>query len=148
MLGGSVGRVPVHAVDLDGEFAAADRGVQQQARHRVAEAPVERVGHQRQVVAIAHVDLEPGARAEAWRASTGEAVVPGDAITASASGLDPHISLAGADVQIARVARARNLDPKTVREIVAAHTQGPQLGFLGQQRVNVLELNLALDAQQ
>ena len=74
--------------------------------------------------------------------------VPIDLVTQSGGGLDPHISLAGADVQIARVARARNLDPKRVREIVAAHTQGPQLGFLGQQRVNVLELNLALDAKQ
>lgn len=74
--------------------------------------------------------------------------VPIELVTQSGGGLDPHISPAGAEVQIARVALARNLDPEWVREIVAAHTHGPQLGFLGQQRVNVLELNIALDAQQ
>ena len=72
--------------------------------------------------------------------------VPGELVTQSGSGLDPDLSPAGAQVQIARVAQARNLDPRRVAELVAVHTQGPQFGFLGQPRVNVLALNLALDA--
>ncbi|CAN7368379.1 potassium-transporting ATPase subunit KdpC [Microbacterium sp. LjRoot45] len=71
--------------------------------------------------------------------------VPADAVTASASGLDPHISPAYARIQIDRVAAARGLDPERVRELVADHTQGPDLGFLGEAVVNVVELNAALD---
>ena len=72
--------------------------------------------------------------------------VPGELVTQSGGGLDPDLSPAGAQVQIARVAQARNLDPRRVEELVVVHTQGPQFGFLGQPRVNVLALNLALDA--
>jgi K+-transporting ATPase ATPase C chain len=68
-------------------------------------------------------------------------------VTASASGLDPHISPAAAEYQAARVAMARNLAPDRVREVVRLHTEGRQFGILGEPRVNVLTLNLALEAQ-
>jgi K+-transporting ATPase ATPase C chain len=75
------------------------------------------------------------------------AAVPADALTASASGLDPQISPAYAAIQVARVAAARGLTEEDVRALVAEHTQGRDLGFLGDETVNVLELNLALAAQ-
>lgn len=71
--------------------------------------------------------------------------VPVDLVTASASGLDPHISPAAAEYQLARVARVRNLRTDAVRKLVAEHTESRQFGILGEPRVNVLELNLALE---
>ena len=73
------------------------------------------------------------------------APVPIDLVTTSASGLDPHISLQNAELQVPRVAKARNLGEDKVRELIRQNTDGPDLGFLGDPGVNVLTLNLALD---
>jgi K+-transporting ATPase ATPase C chain len=72
--------------------------------------------------------------------------VPADAVTASASGLDPHISLRNAELQAPRVAKVRGLSEDKVRELIRANTDAASLGFLGEPGVNVLELNLALDS--
>ncbi|KRA46452.1 potassium-transporting ATPase subunit KdpC [Pseudoxanthomonas sp. Root630] len=73
--------------------------------------------------------------------------VPGDLVTQSGGGIDPHLSPAAVRIQIARVARARGVDAATIERLVASHTEAPQFGVLGAPRINVLELNLALDAQ-
>jgi potassium-transporting ATPase KdpC subunit len=77
---------------------------------------------------------------------TNTARVPVDLVTASASGLDPDISVAAAEYQAARVARVRGIAPDAVRALIAKHTQGKLLGVIGEPRVNVLELNLSLDS--
>ncbi len=78
---------------------------------------------------------------------TPKAPIPADAVTASASGLDPHISPASAQAQTARVAKARGISVDQANQVIARFTEGPDLGLLGEPRVNVLKLNLALDQQ-
>ena len=88
-------------------------------------------------------------RVAAYRSENGIALsvkIPADAVTASASGLDPHISIRNAELQCARVANVRGISEAAVRSLIQNHTDGPDLGFLGEPGVNVLELNLALDA--
>jgi potassium-transporting ATPase KdpC subunit len=77
-----------------------------------------------------------------------EADVPADAVTASASGLDPHISPAYAAIQVDRIAAARGIPAAEVRQVIARYTNGPDLGYVGDPTVNVLQVNLALDALQ
>ena len=85
--------------------------------------------------------------ADAIRADTGARVIPADAVTTSASGLDPHISPAYARLQAARVAQARGIDVAAVQQVIDSNTEGALLGFIGQPRVNVLLTNRALDAR-
>jgi K+-transporting ATPase ATPase C chain len=88
------------------------------------------------------------AAVDAYRKQNGlaaDALVPADAVTSSASGLDPHISPANAAIQAVRVARTRNLELGKIRELVEKYTDKPWLGIVGDPGVNVLKLNLALD---
>jgi K+-transporting ATPase ATPase C chain len=82
---------------------------------------------------------------EKLQAENPDQPVPIDLVTSSASGLDPHISPAAAEFQVPRVARERGMNEEELRNVVAAHTEGRQFGFLGERRVNVVELNLDLD---
>lgn len=92
--------------------------------------------------------IEESRAAVAARERIAPAAVPIELITQSGGGLDPHITPQGARVQAARVTRARGLAAAQVEALIAAHIEAPQFGLLGQARVNVLELNLALDAMQ
>jgi potassium-transporting ATPase KdpC subunit len=83
-----------------------------------------------------------------WQQENPGKPIPADLVTASGSGLDPDISPASAEFQVARVAQARGMNPEEVRRIVAKHSQARQYGLFGEARVNVLELNLDLDAMQ
>lgn len=85
--------------------------------------------------------------ADALRAETGAAAIPADAVTASASGLDPHISPAYARLQAARIAQARGVAVQEVSKVIEQHVEGRTFGVLGQPRVNVLLTNMALDAR-
>lgn len=89
--------------------------------------------------------IDEARTAVAQREGVDPAAVPGDLVTQSGGGIDPHISPQAAAIQVDRVARARGLGPDVVEGLVARYTQNRQLGLLGQSRVNVLELNLALD---
>jgi K+-transporting ATPase ATPase C chain len=87
-------------------------------------------------------------RVEMLRATGVTGPVPVDLVTKSASGVDPHVSVAAAEIQIPRVAKARDMSEADLRALVREHTEGSTFGFLGEPRVNVLELNLALDARK
>ena len=94
----------------------------------------------------AFIDAVKG-RVSALRAAdpANDTPIPVDLVTASGSGLDPHVSPAAAEYQLKRVARARGLGENTLRDLVARHTEGRQLGVLGERRINILKLNVALD---
>ena len=92
--------------------------------------------------------IDEARAAVAAREGVASDAVPGDLVTQSGGGIDPHLSPAAIRIQIARVARARGIEAAEIERLVAMHTEAPQFGILGAPRINVLELNLALDAQQ
>lgn len=92
--------------------------------------------------------IDEARAAVAAREGVAPADVPSDLVTQSGGGIDPHLSPAAVRIQIARVARARGIEAAEVERLVAAHTEAPQFGVLGAPRINVLELNLAMDAEK
>jgi K+-transporting ATPase ATPase C chain len=90
---------------------------------------------------------EVKARVALLRASGVSAAIPADLVTKSASGLDPHVSPAAAALQVPRIASTRKIPEAQVTQLIASHTEGSTLGFMGEPRVNVLLVNLDLDAQ-
>ena len=91
---------------------------------------------------------EVEARVKALRDTGVTGPIPVDLVTKSGSGLDPHVSPAAIEIQIPRVAKARGMKEEELRALIAEHTEGPTLGFMGERRANVLTLNLALDARR
>lgn len=96
----------------------------------------------------ASLEDEVKQRVAALRATGVTGPIPVDLVTKSASGVDPHVSVAAAEVQVPRVARARGMSDDAVRAVIRAHTEEPTLGLLGEERVNVLAVNLDLDAKK
>lgn len=94
---------------------------------------------------LAQIIAQRVAHLQAAHPEQGQTPIPVDLVTCSGSGLDPHISVAAADYQIERIAKARGMDPSQVRQIVLKYTDKKALGILGEDTVNVLEVNLALD---
>ena len=92
--------------------------------------------------------IDEARAAVAAREGVAPADVPSDLVTQSGGGIDPHLSPAAVRIQIARVARARGIEAAEVERLVTAHTEAPQFGVLGAPRINVLELNLAMDAEK
>jgi potassium-transporting ATPase KdpC subunit len=91
--------------------------------------------------------IDEARAAVATREGVALAEVPSDLVTQSGGGIDPHLPPAAVQIQIARIARVRGVDPAVIEGLVVAHTEGKQFGLFGEPRVNVLELNLALDAE-